>query len=189
MNICITGANGKLGSSLVDICNANDWNVLPHNGRQIGDLSNEEHVVEFAASLPELDSLICCAGGKELDGDFSSFQKMMNDNLFVTYLCCKHLAPKLRKLSTILTIGSVDGCFGQAEGSFYASAKAALHIYSRCLAKQLMLNEITVNCLALGTLTSVNIDKISQSIVGFCKHSAINGQVIRIDQSHHTFPC
>ena len=189
MNICITGSNGFLGSSIVSVCKLNNWNVIAHSGHDIGDLTNEEHVFEFTKSLPEIDSLICCAGGKENDKDFASFQKMINNNLFTTYLCCKHFSTKMKKQSTIIIIGSADGCFGQENGSFYSSAKAALHNYSRCLAKQLILKEISVNCLALGTLTLNNINDVAKTVSGFCKYSNINGQVIRIDNGHHTFPC
>lgn len=189
MNICITGANGKLGSKLKSVCFKNDWNVLEHNGRKTGDLLDEVHLKEYFENIPDLDCLICCAGGKKIDGNFLSFQKMINDNLFATHLTCQYALSKMKLRSTILIIGSVDGCFGQSEGVFYASAKAALHIYSRCLAKQLLSKEISVNCLALGTLTSDNIESISESILKFCTYSSINGQVIRIDDAHHTFAC
>lgn len=184
MNVCITGASGKLGKALLV---ATDWNVLPHFGRRYGSLCDEEHVMSFAATAQPLDALICAAGGKRADGAVS-FQEMLNDNLLTTYLTCKHFLPKMKPNSTILTIGSVDGCFGQAEGSFYASAKAALHVYTRCLAKQVP-NGIRVNCLALGTLTEDNIEGIARTILQFCQGSAITGQVIRVDNGHHTFAC
>lgn len=189
MNICITGSNGMLGSVLTLICLSKGWNVESHKGHNTGDLLDEIHLKKFASSLPELDSLICCAGGKDEDTDFNSFQKMINKNLFATHLTCKHLIPKMKKNSTIITIGSVAGCFGQDQGIFYAASKAALHNYSRCLAKQLIEKKITVNCLALGTLTNSNLTNIAESITEFCKFSSINGQVIRIDNGHHTFAC
>jgi 3-oxoacyl-[acyl-carrier protein] reductase len=189
MNICITGSNGKLGSSLSNVCKSNSWNVIEHGGTRMGDLLDEQHLADFSSSLPQLDCLICCAGGKSADVDFESFEAMMYKNLFTAYLSCKHIIPKMKRQSTILTIGSVDGCFGSSEGSFYAAAKAALHIYSRCLSKQLGSKEINVNCLAIGTLTNDNILSIANSIVPFCRYSSLNGQVIRIDQGHHTFAC
>jgi len=189
MNVCITGASGTLGTKLKSVCLENNWNVLEHNGRKTGNLLDENHLSEYAHRLPELDCLICCAGGKKPDNDFLEFQEMVNNNLFTTYLSCKHIVPKMKKNSTILTIGSVAGCFGQTEGSFYATAKSALHIYSRCLAKQLLHKDISVNCLAVGTLRPDNIEDITRTIIGFCKYSSINGQVIRIDNAHHTFAC
>jgi NAD(P)-dependent dehydrogenase (short-subunit alcohol dehydrogenase family) len=189
MNICITGSNGKLGSKLVEICEINKFNVIKHEGKKTGNLLDENHVSDFFDSIPMLDCLICCAGGKKEDSGYSLMQEMIANNLYCTYLTCEKCIPKMKNKSTILTIGSVAGCFGQKDGSSYATAKAALHIYSRCLAKQLLEKNISVNCLAVGTITNDNITDIANSILMFKSYSSINGQVIRIDNAHHTFAC
>src|SRR6185312_622724 len=55
-----------------------------------------------------------------------------------------------RKQGRIITIGSIAGCFGRDDGSIYATAKAAVHEYTRCLAAQLRPYNIPVNCIAPG---------------------------------------
>jgi hypothetical protein len=60
-----------------------------------------------------------------------------------------------RKSGRIVTLGSVAGLNGRADGVMYATAKAAVHEYTRCLAAQLRPYNVTVNCVAPGgTMTA-----------------------------------
>jgi 3-oxoacyl-[acyl-carrier protein] reductase len=55
-----------------------------------------------------------------------------------------------RRQGRIVTVSSVDGLHGVANGSIYATAKAAVIEYSRCLAVQLRPFDVPVNVVAPG---------------------------------------
>jgi len=187
---CVIGSSGKLGSAITRNLRCNHQ-VIEHLGRNHSDLTKENNVIEFSNAVNDIDLLICAIGKKiegSATGEFDDFNKIFNINFFSIFLCCKHISKKMKENSCILIIGSVDGCFGN-KSAMYSTAKSALHMYSRCLSKELVDRKINVNCIALGTLYDYNIENCAKSILGLadCKH--INGQVIRIDGGNHTFPC
>ncbi len=181
--ICITGAFGRLGQQ---VAKKYEY-VVSHIGRQQGDLLDENHVIEFAAGLPELEGLILCTG-KKIDN--ADLQTMLDINLIMPVLCIKHIAPKIKNGGFIITIGSVDGCFGSTHGGFYAVAKAALHQYTRGLAKELKDRNIAVNCVVAGTFWNDDaVTGIADAVHAVSQARYISGQLIRVDNCHHTFAC
>src|SRR5437762_146715 len=61
---------------------------------------------------------------------------VLDRNLLSCILVCREVAPEMmvRRSGRIVTVGSVAGLSGRAEGAIYATAKAAVHEYTRCLA-------------------------------------------------------
>jgi 3-oxoacyl-[acyl-carrier protein] reductase len=57
-----------------------------------------------------------------------------------------------RRQGRIVTVSSVDALHGVANGSIYATAKAAVIAYSRCLAAQLRPYNVPVNVIAPGSV-------------------------------------
>src|SRR5438874_247886 len=55
-----------------------------------------------------------------------------------------------RKAGRIVNISSVDGLFGTAQRAMYATAKAAVIEYTRCLAAQMRPYDVAVNAVAPG---------------------------------------
>lgn len=203
-----------------------------------GDMTVESEVQRVATEIRDqrgqIDILVCCAGGDIgaggtsvgrggrpdhddcLNIELSDLASVMDRNLLSAILCCRAVAPEMieRKSGRIITIGSIAGCSGRAQGAIYAVAKAAVHEYTRCLAEQLRSSNIQVNCVAPGgtvterfmrihdvdqdkLITGGTLDRYGRpeevaSVVGFlCTDAArfINGQVIRVDGGGQTFPC
>jgi 3-oxoacyl-[acyl-carrier protein] reductase len=75
---------------------------------------------------------------------------VLDRNLVSTILVCRAVAPEMmqRRSGHIVTIGSVDGLHGTATSAIYATAKAAMTEYSRCLAVQLREFNVRVNVIA-----------------------------------------
>jgi 3-oxoacyl-[acyl-carrier protein] reductase len=71
-------------------------------------------------------------------------------NLLSGILVCRAVAPEMiqRRGGHIVTISSDDALHGTANGSIYATAKAGLTEYSRCLAVQLREFNVRVNVIA-----------------------------------------
>jgi 3-oxoacyl-[acyl-carrier protein] reductase len=59
-----------------------------------------------------------------------------------------------RKSGKIVNIGSIGGLIGREHSVIYATAKAAVHEYSRCLAVQLRPYDVNVNVVAPGDIVT-----------------------------------
>lgn len=85
------------------------------------------------------------------------WDKVMNTNLASVFALTVALLPRLREAAspsspaTVINVGSVDGLRVPAlENYAYSAGKAALHMLTRHMAKQLAPDHITVNAIAPG---------------------------------------
>lgn len=139
-----------------------------------GDLTDygvvQNIVSEIGESMGPIDILVNCAGGDigskgvkaELAGKPEGndalaiseldIKTVMDRNFLTCVLCCKAVVPEMmrRKRGKVINIGSIAALTGIPGSTIYASAKAAVHEYSRCLAVQLRPYDIAVNVVAPG---------------------------------------
>lgn len=202
-----------------------------------GDLTDEDTVkrivADINAKIGNIDILVNCAGGdigsqgtmgsdggKPRENDpinisFSDIRSVLDRNLMTCILACREVAPAMmeRKSGWIINIGSIAGLAGHINGAIYATAKAGVHEYSRCLAEMLRPYNVTVNVIAPGEivtarfLASRTIDdskKITDGTlerygwpIDVAKTAAflvseggqfITGQVIRVDGGKQLWP-
>lgn len=202
-----------------------------------GDLTDEREVEaaveKIRRELGPIEVLIANAGGdigpagamaprggkpERNDGVFISvadLRAVLDRNLLSCILTCRAVAPEMmaRRSGRIVTIGSVAGLHGRAEGVMYATAKAAVHEYTRCLAVQLRSYNIAVNCIAPGgTLTPRFLatgqgepdvlakgealegygrpEDIARAVEFFVTEAGrhVSGQVLRVDGGAQTWP-
>ena len=140
---------------------------------------------------------------------------MIDRNLYSCIYACREVAPEMieRRAGRIVNLGSVAGLKGLAEGVMYATAKAAVHEYTRCLAVQLRPYNVTVNCVAPGgTMTSRFVatgqarpgvvekmgtlegygqpEDIAHAVAYFVTEAGrhVSGQVLRVDGGDQTWP-
>ena len=195
-----------------------------------GDLTDEGVVKAMAATIRQelgpIDILVNCAGGDigaagtsaPLAGKppqnnavfiaLEDIRTVLDRNLMTCILCSREVAPEMmeRKAGHIVSIGSVAGLMGSENSAIYATAKAAVHEYTRCLADMLRPYNVAVNVIAPGDietprfLASRVVDedmrteggtlvRYGQSIeiaraVEFLaseKNTYITGQVLRVD--------
>jgi 3-oxoacyl-[acyl-carrier protein] reductase len=141
-----------------------------------GDLTDEKTVKalagEIRARFGRIDILVNSAGGdigtagtsgpragKPADNDalfisLEDLRTVLERNLMTCILVCREVAPEMipRKSGSIVNIGSVDGLWGQEKSAIYATAKAAVHEYTRCLALLLKPHNVRVNAVAPGDI-------------------------------------
>ncbi|MDH3604981.1 MAG: SDR family oxidoreductase [Candidatus Tectomicrobia bacterium] len=89
--------------------------------------------------------------------DPEQWDQVMAANLRGPYLMCRYVAPVMieQERGSIINIGSRMGDdSSQGGGVLYSSSKAAVHMFSYCLADELRGHNIAVNILSPGALRS-----------------------------------
>jgi len=143
-----------------------------------GDLADEKVVRTVAekirATFGRIDILVNCAGGDigaqgtgdpmggkppKNDAIFISsedIKSILDRNLMTCILVCREVAPEMmeRRSGRIINIGSIAGLQGIDQSAIYGTAKAAVHEYSRCLARMLRPYNVTVNVIAPGDIVT-----------------------------------
>lgn len=199
--------------------------------RVLGDLTNAEDVkrvvAEICSQLGPVDILvhnaggdIAAAGGKPNPNDavhvkLEDIRSVLDRNLLSTILVCQECAKVMmpRKSGRILTLSSISAFRGIANSSIYATAKAGVVEYTRCLAEQLRSHNINVNSLAPGdtrtgrflgtravdesrlvtdgTLDRIGmVDEVTRVVEFFAGPlgAFVTGQVLRVDGGSQIWP-
>lgn len=197
----------------------------------LGDLTDSavvEQVMDAVAErLGPLDILvhnaggdIAAAGGKPDPNDAvyvkeADIRAVLDSNLLSTILVCRAVAQRMipRGRGRILTISSVAAFKGREQAAIYATAKAGVVHYTRCLAQELRPHDIAVNSLAPGdtrtgrylgtravdqermveegTLQRIaTVDEVARVVEFFAGPlgAFVSGQVLRVDGGEQCWP-
>ncbi len=143
-----------------------------------GNLADPETVRDLVrtirATLGRIDILVNCAGGdvgaagtsaplagkpSRNDAVFISVEDLrsvLDRNLMTCLLVCREVVPEMinRKSGRVINIGSIAGLVGLEQAAIYATAKAAVHEYTRCLALLLRSHNVTANAIAPGDIVT-----------------------------------
>jgi 3-oxoacyl-[acyl-carrier protein] reductase len=151
--------------------------IVPVHGNLADPMVVTEVVRTIRAALGRIDILVNCAGGDigaagtgapmggrpsrndALCISLEDLQAVLGRNLLTCLFVCREVAPEMitRKNGRIINIGSIAGLVGVELGAIYATAKAAVHEYTRCLAAQLRPHNVTVNAIAPGSIVTPRI--------------------------------
>jgi 3-oxoacyl-[acyl-carrier protein] reductase len=156
---------------------------------------------------------IGAAGGKPDPNDAllvaeADIRAVLDRNLLATILVCQQVARRMaaRRRGRIVTIASIAAFRGRTHSAIYATAKAGVVHYTRCLADQLRAHEVTVNAIAPGdtrtgrflgtravdparlaeggTLDRIaTVDEVARTVEVFAGPAGafVTGQVLRVD--------
>jgi 3-oxoacyl-[acyl-carrier protein] reductase len=96
----------------------------------------------------------------------SDFDRVIETNLKGTYNCCRLVVPAMVKSrwGRIINVSSVVGIRGNIGQTNYSASKAAVHGFTKSLAKELATRNVTVNAVAPGYVTTATTDVLSQKV-------------------------
>jgi len=120
----------------------------------------------------KIDVLVNSAGItqpiKVKDMGLDDFRRIQEVNLMGVFNCCKAVMEhmKEKKYGRIVTIGSVSGKQGGGVfgGAHYCASKAGVMGFSKSLARELVLEGITVNCVSPGAVATEIRKGISEEL-------------------------
>ena len=128
------------------------------------DVTNEEQVMAMVAQTIDnygrIDVLVNNAGVMVLGETLldivpEEWDQSVAANLRGPYLCCRAVLPTMieQKRGSIIHIGSRRGNdHEQGGGTLYSATKAAVHMFSLCLADEVREHNVAVNILSPGSL-------------------------------------
>ena len=175
--ILVTGASSGLGQGIAIQCSKMGAKVVL-NGRNeerlketLAQMEGEEHVILSAdiatqeglekviAEIPEIDGYVNSAGItsmtplKNIGRDHMTELFNVNAVAPITLTALLVKKKKLKKQSSIVLIGSVNGCcIGNAGSSAYAASKGAILGYVKAASLELASRGTRVNCISPGTV-------------------------------------
>jgi 3-oxoacyl-[acyl-carrier protein] reductase len=148
--------------------------VLPVHGNLADPGVVQNLVGAIRTAFGRIDILVNCAGGDigvagtgapmagkpaRNDAVFVSYEDLrsvLDRNLMTCLLVCREVVPEMidRRKGRVINIGSIAGFVGLEQGAIYATAKAAVHEYTRCLAAMLRPHDVTANAIAPGDIVT-----------------------------------
>jgi 3-oxoacyl-[acyl-carrier protein] reductase len=136
------------------------------------DLRYPDAVDVLRASVPDVDALVCCAGGggrprPVADLAVDDWSHALRTNLDTTVTAVTAFLPGMirRRTGSVVLVGSDAGHAGSDASAPYATAKAAVAALAHHLAARTAHDGVRVNVVAPGTVRTPRIDDLGPGVL------------------------
>jgi 2-hydroxycyclohexanecarboxyl-CoA dehydrogenase len=152
--VVVVGRDAEAGARVVALATERGAQAALFVKADVLDPDGPAHIVDKAESLGPVQVLVNNVGSFEGVGVFTeltpanwraTIDLTLTSNLNMTHAILPSMIA--RRSGRIINIGSTAGIVGE---SYYSAAKAAVHGFTRALAKEVAEHSITVNCVAPG---------------------------------------
>lgn len=153
----ITGGAGDLAQAIAEALQAERVAVFAPARADL-DVTSEENVRSYFATLPRIDLLVNNAGNRDdvvcAKMSEAQWDSVMATNLRGAFLCSRAASAKMisQRSGHIINIGSFSARFGNIGQTNYAAAKAGLIGHTQSMARELGRRNVRVNCVLPGFL-------------------------------------
>ena len=159
--VAIVGRDVEAGARVVQLALEKGAQAAVFIGADLLDPASPERILEEAAKLGPLHVLVNNVGGNAglglfAESDPASWQAHFDLTVTTMLRMTRAALPGMieRKAGRVINIGSTAGLVGDYIMAIYSAAKAAVHGFTRVLAKEVGEHNITVNCVApYGTMS------------------------------------
>jgi NAD(P)-dependent dehydrogenase (short-subunit alcohol dehydrogenase family) len=160
--IVAVGRDREAGARLVALCRARGAADACFVAADLTDIASPAHILEAASALGPIATLVNNVGGNVgagffADSDPAGWAGDIDLNLGTVLRMTHAVLPGMiaAGAGSIVNIGSTAGLVGDYMLPVYSAAKAAVHGFTRVLAKEVGQHGIRVNCVApYGTVSS-----------------------------------
>jgi NAD(P)-dependent dehydrogenase (short-subunit alcohol dehydrogenase family) len=167
--IVAVGRDREAGARLVTLCRTRGAADACFVATDLTDIASPAHILEAASALGPIAMLVNNVGGNVgagffADSDPASWAGDIDLNLGTVLRMTHAVLPAMiaAGAGSIVNIGSTAGLVGDYMLPVYSAAKAAVHGFTRVLAKEVGQHGIRVNCVAPYGTVSSDPDAFSQ---------------------------
>jgi len=153
--LLLVGRDVAAGARVAEEARARGAGEVRFLAADLLDPAAPERIAEAATAIGPVDVLVNNVGGNTAAGVFAEsdparWQGDIDITLMTTLRVTRAILPGMvaRKAGRIVNIGSTAGTVGDYMLPVYSAAKAAVHGFTRVLAKEVGQHGITVNCVA-----------------------------------------
>lgn len=159
--VVIVGRDAEAGAKVVQLALEKGAEAALFVKADLLDKASAAYILAQAETLGPVHVLVNNVGGNTglglfAESDPDSWQAHIDLSLMTTLRMTRVALPGMieRKAGRIINIGSTAGIVGDYVMAIYSAAKAAVHGFTRVLAKEVGEHNITVNCVApYGTMS------------------------------------
>lgn len=150
--VILLGRNGERLSQAMAECEGTGHSIIKY------DLSDIDNITVLLNTLPELDGIVHSAGvnTKYLVKNINreKIEELMHTNFYAPALITQFLLKnkKLRKNASMVFISSISASYASVSNALYASSKAALNAFVRCLAMEIAPRGMRANVIQPGVI-------------------------------------